>query len=159
MERESGLAYESLPLQVLHIVPDMEPVIAPVVLLHQAMEQIAVEVSCAGPFEARHELLLGCLLVPHEHPGIELCRKLESGAVVARDERLLRGLLGPWIHIGRIELAEACLKEEVDHFLHLADIDAEATPGRPHEAEAELRICCNLFFIHSIPLSWTVRKA
>lgn len=49
MGREAGFAYEPLPLQVLDIVPDMEAVIASVVLLHETMQQVAVEVSCPGP--------------------------------------------------------------------------------------------------------------
>ena len=108
----------------------------------QRVEQVEIEITGAGAFEARVELLLGRGLVMALEPGAELGGELEIPARATFHERFFNGLFGApvIVDIGRIEVDESGIQEQIGHASDLPDIDLLAVSEfrQPHKSKAKL---------------------
>ena len=106
----------------------MELFVTLVVVLHQRVQEIVIEVSGAGALQTGGELPARRALGRGDG-GVELGRQREAVPRVAFDQSLADRGLRSGIDKGRIKIGKTRFKEQIDHRLDLLDIDHDPPFG------------------------------
>ena len=117
------------------------------------MQQIKIEVPCAGALQGGIKHLTGLLRRLGTGPGGQLGGKLEAFPGIAFHQRGFYSFLGLPVDIavGCVKIGKARLQEQIHHLLDLLHVDAAVCVFRqPHEPKAQLRDALSQIFVHSL---------
>ena len=151
VEGEPEVPDQSLFLLCLHEVPEMEALVLLVVVLHETVEQVVVEVPRPGPLKALIKLVLRRFLRGCHEKGIHLGGKGKGVPGIPLHQGLSNRLLRPRVDIGGVKVGKACLKEPVHHAADLCHVGEDSLPRKAHEPEAEFPGVPYNRFVHLRP--------
>ena len=114
MERETIMLYRSFLLLFFNKIPKVIFVVELIVLLHDAVKKVIIEVTRAGALQARLEFLFGKTFRRHRCRK-ELGRKGIAVPGVAVYQSLADGILRTRIYERCIKISESRIKEDIDH--------------------------------------------
>lgn len=151
MEGKAHVFDQSLGFLFLGEIPQVELIIPGIVVFHEGMEEVVIEIFRAGALQAGLELLFGGLF-RGRHGGVDLGGQGVAFPGIAFHQRLAGGSFRSQVDIGGIKIGEPGFQEQVHHLLHLFHIDAQALPGQAHEAESQLGRILSEVIRHSFHL-------
>ena len=151
VEGKAHVLDEALGFLLLGEVPQVELIIPGIVVFHQGMEQVVIEIFRAGALQADLELLFGRLF-RGRHGSVDLGGQGIAFPGIAFHQRLAGGVFRSQVDIGGIKIGEPGFQEQIYHLLHLFHIDAQAFPGQAHEAESQLGRILSEVIRHSFHL-------
>ena len=141
MEREAVVLDLPLFLEFLYIVPQSEFIVFPVVGPLEGMQQIVVEITCAGTLEAGFEFLLHGFRVGRVRCSDHLGCQGKALPGIPFHQCLTDGFFRAGISECGIEVGTAGLQEEIHHFLGLFHINRRPVcqTRETHKSETELQ--------------------
>ncbi len=138
VEREAVVAYQSLLLQLLHIVPDAEAVEFVLVAFVDAVQQVEVDITCPRALKTNVNLVLG-LFLALAHRGIQLVGQIIALARITVAECCFGGSLRTLIDECGVEVFAPGFDEFVNHLFGLFQVNffCSFSPGQSHHAESQ----------------------